>query len=370
MRQTVIVCVLAFVCACGGNGTAAAVACATLEAGQLAQLDVPVPQVNIEARIVVVRSDFLDSLGVSFPLAAPVQNGASVPALGGRSAQGSDVVVDSDTVGGPDGVPYLVADDFDGLLSIVNRNFVSPFVGEDAKVFPGLPFPGQCVRCAANATTPIQGFAGGADAGTIPPTDPGLSGTLLHDILDDVARDALLDLLDDDAATILIEPPVIRLRSEQAAVLGIQDVLPLVSDLKPQFRSAVQSVVQNPIGMFTGFALDVAPEVDGANVRLTIRPGTEMLSVFRSVPAVVGADPVDVEIPFVSRSTNSTTIPVLGGQTLVLGGLLLQGQSEPTSGIPLLRNIPLIGNLFSHQITDPEQQALVILITPRIIEAP
>ena len=93
--------------------------------------------------------------------------------------------------------------------------FVSPFVGEDAKVFPGLPYPGQCVRCAANATTPIQGFAGGADAGTIPPTDPGLSGTMLHDILDDAARDALLDLLDNDAATVVIAPPVIRLRSEQ-----------------------------------------------------------------------------------------------------------------------------------------------------------
>jgi type II secretory pathway component GspD/PulD (secretin) len=373
MRQTAVqraavLCALAFLAGCGSDGTAAAVACETLEAGELASSGSATPQVNIEARLVVVSRTFLRDLGVTWPSTAPVQTNDQVGLLGGRSAQGSDVVVDADTVGGPDGVPYLVTDGFDGLLAVVNRNFISPFAGQSTKVFPGLPFPGGCVRCADAATTPIQAFAGGADAGVLVSTDPGLVGTVLHDFLDDAERNSLLDALDLDSAMVLIEPPVIRLRSGQGAVIGIQDVLPQISDLKPSVRTAVQSVVQSPFGMFTGFALDFVPTVNGGNIELTIRPGTELLSAFRSVPAVVGGDPVDVEIPFVSRSTNFTRIVVPDGQTLVLGGLLLQGETEPTTGIPLLGNVPLLGNLFSHQITTPEEQTLVIMITPRIIE--
>ncbi len=369
MRALAVLCVLAIAAGCDGDGgTAAGLACETLPGGQLAgPLDVAPPQVNIEVRIVVANRNFVRDLGITWPLAAPVQTDSG-GTLGGLSQQGRNVVVDSGTVGGPASVPYLVTDGFDGILSIVNPNFISPFAGQDVKVFPGLPFPGGCVRCADSATTPIQNFAGGSDAGTLAPIDPGLQGTLLHDILDAAALQELLDVFDDDVATIIVAPPVIRMLSEQRALLGLQDVTPQVSDLKPGFRSAVQSVVQNPFGLFTGFTLDVTPVVEtNGMIRITFRPGTEMVSVFRSVPANVGAAPADVEIPFLAASTNYASIAVPDGQTVALAELLLQGATEPTDGLPLLGNIPLIGALFSHQISEPTEQSLVILITPRII---
>ena len=369
MRKTAISCVLALLAGCNGSdGPAGAGACVTLAAGQLAGLDVDPPQVEIEARIIAVDNDFLDGLGVDFGSTTPVLSDGG-GALGGQSGQGTDVVVGSDTVGGPANVPYLVTDGFDGLLSIVNLNFASPFLGEDQKTFVGLPYPGQCVKCAPAATTAIQNFAGGADQGTLAAQDPQLAGAAFFSILGSLALQALLDDLAQDPTQVLIEARIVQMVDGQRAVLGIQDVRPGIADLEAPFRLAVTSVVQNPLGMFTGFALDVTPTVQNGSVNLTIRPGTKLVSVFRSVPADVGGTPADVEIPFVSPSTNYLTVTVPDGQTLVLGGLQPQGQPK-TTGVPLLGKIPLIGSLFNHEKTDPENQTLLILITPRIVNPP
>jgi type II secretory pathway component GspD/PulD (secretin) len=368
MRATTFLCGLLIVAGCdSGNGTGGLAACVELEGGQLAGGS-GTPQVLIEARIVATDRDFLEDAGIVFPLGAPVQtdNGG---ALGGLSRQGRNVVADSDTAGGPADVPYLVTNGFDGILSVVNPNFASPFAGLDVKVFPGLPFPGQCVKCQDAAVTPIQNFAGGSDEGVLSPIDPGLLGTILHGILDSLDLDSILSAIDADARNDIIAAPEIRTYGDQRVIVGIQDVVPQVSQLAPEFRGAVQSVVQNPFAVFTGFALDVTVTVEGDAVRLVVRPGTQMASAQRSVPAMVGATPVDVEIPFLRPSTNYVSILVPDGQTLVLGGIHLQGQPEATKGLPLLADLPLVGALFNHQVTEPERQNLLIFITPRIINA-
>lgn len=369
MRNALFSSVLLILGGCGGGGgSAGGQACVTLAAGQLAGLGDEPMQVEIEARIVAVDNDFLEGLGVDFGSTTPVlsDNGG---ALGGQSGQGNDVVVGSDTVGGPANVPYLTTDGFDGLLSIVNLNFASPFLGEDSKTFVGLPYTGQCVKCEPAATTTIQNFAGGADQGTLAAQDPLLAGSAFFSILGSLAVQALLDDLAQDPTQVLIEARIIEVLDGQRSVLGIQDVRPGIADLEAPFRQAVTSVVQNPLGMFTGFALDVTPTVQNGSVNLTIRPGTKLLSVFRSVPADVGGTPADVEIPFVSPSTNYMTVLVPDGQTVVLGALQPQGQQK-TTGVPLLRKVPLIGSLFNHEKTDPEKQTLLILITPRIVNPP
>ena len=367
MRATALFLTLAIAAACdSGGGTEEGLACATLPEGQLAG-GIQTPQVMIEAKIVAVSSTFLQDVGVDVQSIAVQKDGGGV--FGGQSKQGKNVVVGSDTVGGPSDVPYLVTNGFDGLLSILNLNFLSPFAGSDVKVYPGLPFPGQCVRCADAATTMIQGFAGGSNAGVLPPVDPGLQGMLLYDTLDDDELQTLLDLFEAEASAKIIGVPVVRVLAGQRTIVGLQDVNPQVSDLRPDFRAAIQSVVMNPFEMSTGVTLDVVPTVDASGaISLDIRLGTELVSAQRSVPATVGGVSADVEIPFVRSSTNHANILLPNGTSLVIGGIHKQGDPEPTGGLPLLGSLPLIGNLFTHKLTDPEQQNLVILITPRIID--
>ncbi len=67
-----------------------------------------------------------------------------------------------------------------------------------------------------------------------------------------------------------------------------------------------------------------------------------------------------------SRSAR-TKVRVADGQTIVLGGLIQHELRETEGGIPLLRDLPLIGKLFRSKESEDIQTELVIFITPRIL---
>ncbi len=111
----------------------------------------------------------------------------------------------------------------------------------------------------------------------------------------------------------------------------------------------------------TGTLLTVTPRINaGGQITLEISqevslPGTE--------PAVGGGGNVSIA----QRTVNSSVI-VQSGQTVVLGGLILETTSEGRSGIPLLMNIPLLGKLFSTKSEDVFRTELIITVSPRVIE--
>jgi general secretion pathway protein D len=111
----------------------------------------------------------------------------------------------------------------------------------------------------------------------------------------------------------------------------------------------------------TGTLLSVTPRINaGGQVTLEISqevslPGTE--------PAVGGGGNVSIA----QRTINSTVV-VQSGQTVVLGGLIRESKNEARSGIPLLMDLPWLGNLFSTTSEDVSRTELIITISPRVIE--
>ncbi|HEX7402181.1 MAG TPA: type IV pilus secretin PilQ, partial [candidate division Zixibacteria bacterium] len=55
------------------------------------------------------------------------------------------------------------------------------------------------------------------------------------------------------------------------------------------------------------------------------------------------------------------------GQTAVIGGLTTQVESKSHSGIPILKDIPLLGYLFRYTRTEVTSRDLVIFVTPTIV---
>jgi len=55
------------------------------------------------------------------------------------------------------------------------------------------------------------------------------------------------------------------------------------------------------------------------------------------------------------------------GQTAVIGGLIRTNESEVRRGVPLLKDIPLIGMLFSSNNKVHQNRELIIFVTPRIV---
>ena len=66
-----------------------------------------------------------------------------------------------------------------------------------------------------------------------------------------------------------------------------------------------------------------------------------------------------------SRQGRGLLVP--SGQAVALGGLISTSQTKTSNGIPLLMDIPLLGQLFRSDNTIVERTELIVLVTPRVL---
>jgi MSHA biogenesis protein MshL len=123
------------------------------------------------------------------------------------------------------------------------------------------------------------------------------------------------------------------------------------------------SIVPQQISV--GIVLDVLPQVGPDNViTMNIRP--EVTTVSR-VESITLDDGSTARAPVIDRRETDTMARVRGGETLVIGGLVQTSRTRTESGIPLLKDIPLLGRLFTKYSDIEHRGELVIFLTPTII---
>jgi type II secretory pathway component GspD/PulD (secretin) len=70
--------------------------------------------------------------------------------------------------------------------------------------------------------------------------------------------------------------------------------------------------------------------------------------------------------PYINSTSANTVAIVPSGQTVVIGGLMKDDKESSSSQIPVLGNIPLLGNIFKNKITSDVKQEVIIFITPYV----
>lgn len=106
-------------------------------------------------------------------------------------------------------------------------------------------------------------------------------------------------------------------------------------------------------------------------IKLTVTPHITKdnfisMEVETEYSADTGADPVG-GVPIVDERKASTTVLVKDGETIVMGGLRRRDVSDSMAKVPLLGDIPLLGNLFRKKDTSVTETELVIFVTPHLI---
>ena len=110
--------------------------------------------------------------------------------------------------------------------------------------------------------------------------------------------------------------------------------------------------------------LDVTPFITPDDlVVMEITQQISEISGFEEFPGV-GKQPRTI-----NRSASST-ISVRDGETVVLGGYIRASKSKTSSGVPLLKDIPLLGALFRSKSSDAKRSELIVLIRPTILRTP
>lgn len=108
--------------------------------------------------------------------------------------------------------------------------------------------------------------------------------------------------------------------------------------------------------------LAVTPEINpDGSILLEIDASNS--SVGSVVPTATG-DAVSID-----EKKAQTKVLVRNGQTTVIGGIFIEQENESQSGVPILKDVPILGHLFKSTSKTKDRRELLIFITPRIVES-
>ncbi|MCK4509139.1 MAG: type IV pilus secretin PilQ, partial [Desulfuromonadales bacterium] len=107
--------------------------------------------------------------------------------------------------------------------------------------------------------------------------------------------------------------------------------------------------------------LEVTPEINpDGTILLNINVSNSAVGTV--VPTATG-DAVSID-----EKKAETKVLVRNGQTTVIGGIFIEDERDAASGVPILKDIPVLGHLFKSTTKTRDRRELLIFITPRIVE--
>lgn len=170
---------------------------------------------------------------------------------------------------------------------------------------------------------------------------------------------AINALASDGLARILAEPNLTVTSGEPASFLAGGEFPIPVGQQNGQITIEFKSY---------GVQLAFVPTVlDNGSIRLNVRPEVSQLSQQGAVQLTAGNS--SIQVPALTVRRAETTVDLGSGQTLAMAGLLQDSITRSGSGLPALRALPVLGQLFSSDSFQQNKTELVILITP-VLTAP
>lgn len=156
-------------------------------------------------------------------------------------------------------------------------------------------------------------------------------------------------LIESEKARILSRPSVVTLSGEQATI---------------QIGGEIPYVTSGTLGYTTntefkpyGIILQFKPVVDEYN---------RINSVIHAEVSNLSGMTVS-DMPIISTRSADSVINVYSGGTIVIGGLMDSSEIKNVQKIPLLGDIPILGEFFKHTSKSRDKRELIILVTPRIV---
>ena len=298
----------------------------------IAEIDVPIKQVLIEARIVIANTDFKKELGATWGL-------AGIDKISGTTQSSA---FGDKTLG---------------------------FSGRRSGLSPGAGVAESFRYSADEIETDFgpDGVAGGGDDGPTLYTknyDFGLGDSLAVDLgvadptgsfslgylTDNFLIDLELSALESDGFGEIVSQPKVLTGDKQQAVIK--------SGTEIAYEKATSSGATSIEFREAVLQLEVTPQITPDN-----RIIMDLLVSQDSVGAFTPGGEPSIDI------TRIETQALVGnGQTLVLGGIFQTEEVNGTEKVPMLGDIPFLGRLFRNDLRNVEKREILIFITPKIID--
>ena len=172
-----------------------------------------------------------------------------------------------------------------------------------------------------------------------------------------VALNALAAVTDIE---IVASPQIITL-DNHTATLQVGDQVPIVTQSAVSVDNPNAPIVNSVQFRDTGILLTVTPRVNDGNMVI--------LEVSQEVSNAVPTLTSGIDAPTIQQRRFDTVVAIADGDTLALGGLIRTSRTVGDTGIPILKDIPLLGNAFRGKSDSRSRTELVIFMTPHIIRS-
>lgn len=192
-------------------------------------------------------------------------------------------------------------------------------------------------------------------SGAIGPSFPGFSVTFLGGDID-----AALNALGSRTAIDVVSAPKLVTLDNHKARLQIGDQVPIVTQTASSTTTSTPALVSTVEYRNTGVILDVTPRISGDD--------KVVLDIVQEVSAVAKTVTSGIDSPTIQQRRFESTLVLRDGAVVALGGLISHRRTDTDSGIPGLKNVRLLGNLFKSQSKDQARTELIVLLTARIIQ--
>ncbi len=158
---------------------------------------------------------------------------------------------------------------------------------------------------------------------------------------------------------VLSSPQVLVLDNE-AARLQVGNLVPFLTASSQSTITSNAPIVNSVDYRETGVILEVTPRVNSG--------GLVTLDISQEVSGVVpGTTTAGINSPTFSQRNVSSRVVVEDGQTVGLAGLISDNLNTSSSGIPFLKNVPLLGLLAGSQNNARQRTELLVLVTPHVV---
>ena len=157
----------------------------------------------------------------------------------------------------------------------------------------------------------------------------------------------------------VVSSPSLLVLDNREAELRVGDQVPVATQSAVDVSDPNAPVVNSIDFRDTGVILKIRPRVGES--------GRVIMDIEQEVSDVVTTTTSGIDSPTIAQRLLRTSVAVNSGQTLALGGLIQDRSSLLQTKVPLLGDVPVVGELFKSKEDDIDRSELLILITPRVI---
>lgn len=181
---------------------------------------------------------------------------------------------------------------------------------------------------------------------------------------------ALITLLDTQGDVDVLSSPRVTASNNQKAVIKVGRDEYFVTDVSSTTVASTTPVTSPEVELtpfFSGIALDVTPQIDkDGSVLLHVHPSvTDVKEQNKSIK--ISDSALDLPLAQSEIRESDTVIKALSGDVVVIGGLMKSENTEVVSKVPLLGDIPFIGEAFTNRSKLKRKTELVILLKPTVV---